>query len=34
VRRPWLKSKGQTGTRNMAESDTAKARTLYERGSR
>jgi hypothetical protein len=31
---PPLKSKAQTGTRNMAESDTAKAPTLYERGRR
>ena len=31
---PPVKSKGQTGTRNMAESDTAKAPTLYEWGRR
>ena len=29
---PLLKSKGQAGTRNMAESDTAKAPPLYEPG--
>ena len=31
VRRPSEIHRGQPGTRNMAESDTAKARTLYER---